>query len=72
MVITLLLSHASRTETHSFHLKTNFEPYSHVVTFLKIFCFSDTRLDGHKVAAIFGEQGSLPPGSADPNKDRNQ
>jgi len=32
----------------------NFESYSHFVAFLKIFCFSDTRFDGHNIAAIFG------------------
>ena len=41
------------------------------VAFLKIFCFSDIRLDRHNVAAIFGKQGSLPLGFADPNMYRN-
>ena len=45
----------------------NFEPYGHFVTFFKVFCFSDTRFDGHEVATIFGKQGSLPFGVADPN-----
>jgi hypothetical protein len=28
-------------------LSTNFEVYSDLVAFLEIFCFSDTRFDGH-------------------------
>src|SRR5215207_3694771 len=44
----------------------NFEAYSHIVPLLKIFCFSDTCFDGYNVAAIFGKQGSLPLGFADP------
>lgn len=52
-------------------VSANFEPYGHFVAFLKIFCFSDARFDGHDVAAIFREQGSLPLGFADPNMDRN-
>jgi len=45
----------------------NFEPYSHFIAFFKIFCFSNTRFDGHKIAAIFGKQGSRPRGLADLN-----
>src|SRR6266498_424457 len=52
-------------------LSTNFEPYRHFVTFLKIFCFSDTRFDGYNIESIFGKQGSLPLGFADPNNYRN-
>src|SRR6266540_981051 len=52
-------------------LSTNFESYRHLVAFLKIFCFSDTRFDGHNVAAIFGKQGRLPIAVADPNMYRN-
>ena len=38
--------------THYFSM--NFESYSHLVAFLKIFCFLNTGFDGHNVAAIFG------------------
>jgi hypothetical protein len=60
----------SSNKNHS-NLSTNFEPYSQVVAFLKMFCFSDTRFDGHNVAAIFGKQRSLPLGFADPNMYRD-
>jgi hypothetical protein len=49
----------------------NFESYSDFVAFVKVFCFSDTRFDGHNVAAIFGKQGSLPLGFTDPNMYRD-
>jgi len=52
-------------------LSTNFESYSHLVTLLKVFCFSDTYFDGHKVETIFGKQGSLKLGLADPHVDRD-
>src|SRR5512143_3673495 len=45
----------------------NFEPYGHFLPFLKIFCFSNTRFDGHQVETIFGKQGRLPLGLADPH-----
>ena len=32
----------------------NFESYGHFVALLKVFCFSDTRFDGHNIAAVFG------------------
>src|SRR5512133_1090152 len=49
----------------------NLEPYSHVVAFLKVFCFSDTRFDGYKIETSFGKQGSLPLGFADANMHRD-
>jgi len=59
--------HSPEKMPPSFRSGTNFEPYSYVVAFLKIFCFSDTRFDGNNVAAIFWKQGSLPPGFTYPN-----
>ena len=41
------------------------------VAFLKIFCFSDTCLDGHQVAAIFWKQGSHPLRVTDAHMDRD-
>ena|SRR5689334_13501397 len=49
----------------------NFEPYGNPDAFLKMFCFPDTRFDGHNVATIFGKHGSLPLRSADPSGYRN-
>jgi len=37
----------------TYYFSTNFEAYSHFVAFFKIFCFSNTRFNGHNVAAIF-------------------
>jgi hypothetical protein len=37
------------------------------VAFLKLFGFADTGFDRHKVAVLFGKQGCLPRGFADPN-----
>ena len=51
-------------------LSMDFDPYGYCVTFLKIFRFSNTRPDGHNVAAIFREHGSFPFGFADPGIDR--
>ncbi len=34
----------------------DFEAHSHLVAFLKIFCFANACFDGHNVAAIFGKQ----------------
>jgi hypothetical protein len=47
------LNYCCKTDTTS--LSTYFEPYRHFVAFLKIFCFSDARFDGHNVVAIFGK-----------------
>ena len=50
---------------------TNFEAYRHLVAFRQLFCFSDAVFYGHNVEAIFGKQGGLPLGFADPNRYRD-
>ncbi len=65
------LSKSSKTDSHSVRLSTKFEPYSNLVTFLKLFRFSDARFNGNDVATIFGKQRSLPLRFADPSMYRN-
>src|SRR5512133_1971705 len=49
----------------------NFQVYSYLVAFHKIFYLSHNRFDGHNITAILREQGSLPLGFADPHMDRD-
>jgi len=39
----------------------NFESHSHGIAYLKVFGFSDTRFDGHNVAAIFARNSLKSP-----------
>src|SRR5215207_1936368 len=52
-------------------LSTNFETDADRVAFRKVFCFADVRPDGHKVEAVFREQGRFPLAPADPDTYRD-
>ena len=49
----------------------NFKAQGHMIAFFKVFHFSDTGFDGHKVTSLLGDQGCLKLGFADPNSDRD-
>jgi len=57
-------------EDETCHLM-DFDLYGHLIAFVEVFLFADTRLDRHEVAAIFGEQGSSVLGFTNPHMDGN-
>lgn len=51
-------------------LEINDDLYGHGVAFVKILGFADAGFDGHDVVFLFGEQGGLIEGFADPHLHR--